>query len=227
MRWHKKENIVCFTKEEINSLIKEAKQKEIFIEMAKRGTSFDDLANNMALRDEISNAIVSKLSKDKDEVEIFIVATMLPDFYDNDCEICFSLKDTFNPEKTPIKDLATLKAAIKENSPIDFWILTKAGFSAFQLKRYRDNPTNEELLTFIENKLKHYGNNMGDINLLILLQPQNRSLTVDFEGLSEKIAKKGLGFKGSILIWFNEGNKFDVIVELYPTFRARKLPINP
>ncbi len=152
MRWHKEQNIVCFTKTELESLFKEAKQLEILKALKERRLSFDDLANNNDLKNEIVDSIVLKSGKDKDEVEIFVVSNMLPDFYDNECEICFSLRDGFNLAKDPIKSLSDLKVAIKEKSDVDFWIL-KGGFRAFQLKRYREELTNDALLSFIKKKV--------------------------------------------------------------------------
>ncbi len=70
-----------------------------------------------------------------------------------------------------------------------------------------------------------YGNNLGNTNLLILLQTQDgQGLKINFEAMSEEIAKLALAFSGTILVWFNEEDQFDVIVEVYPEFCARKLP---
>lgn len=226
MRWHKKENIVVLTKDELNSFYKDARQNEILKTLQEKGGSFSDLANNKHFKDEIIDSAVLKLGRDNDEVEIFVVSYMLPDFYDNDYEIGFSLRDGFNLAKDPINNLADLKKAIKKNSDVDFWILTKDGFRAFQLKRYRDDITNDALFAFLSEKLVHYCNDLGYTNLLILLQTQDdHDSKIDFEDLSKKIAMLGLNFPGSILVWFNEEDKFDVIVEIYPKFRVRKLPM--
>ena len=227
MKYHKEQNILCFAKYEIDSLFKATKSIELLQEMSGKKLTFDDLKANRAILEDIVDSIVATSGKDKDEVEIFVVTYMLLDFYEDLSECCFYMENGFNPEKDRIKDLTDLKRFIKEYSLVDFLILSKCGFRAFQLKRYRERLMTEDVFQFIVKKLNHYGNQLGDVNLLLLLQSQEAELNIDFKTLNKKINKLKLAFDGNILVWFNEVNKFDVIVEIYPKLRSRKLPIFP
>lgn len=225
MKYLKKQNIACFSRKEIDYFYKNIKFTEIIKKMNKKELSLADLIINRDKIENIVDSIVAESGKDKDEVEIFVASYMFCDFYGDKSECCFYMKDGFNPEKNKIENLDDLKKAKKESSLIDFLILVKYVLKAFQLKRYRGKLTTQDLSKFIIEKLKHYGKNLGNVNLLILIQPQGTSAScINFKELNKEISKLNLTFKGNILIWFNEANKFDVIVEIYPKYHARKIP---
>ncbi len=225
MKYHKAQNIACFSRDEIDLFYKSTKSEEFSNIINQRGLNVSDLAQNRGLLESVIDSMVENSGKDKDEVEIFVVAYMLLDFYEDSSECCFYMENGFNPEKNEIRNLVDLKKYIKESSLVDFLILSKAGFRAFQLKRYRGNPTTEDVFNFLVKKLNHYGRELGDVNVLLLLQTQKLDLTIDFEELHKKVDQLKLPFKGNILINFNEEDKYDVIVEIYPGLQSRKLPI--
>lgn len=94
--------------------------------------------------------------------------------------MCFVLKDGFRPQKEPITTFENLLNSIKEANLTDFAILSDDGLRLFQLKRYgKDHGQvieTDALFEFIKKKLSHYGNALGDTNLLIALQREDSDI---------------------------------------------------
>jgi hypothetical protein len=96
-----------------------------------------------------------KSSADSKDYEYWsAIFSLYEDFGDNS-EICFYVKDTFNPHKDSISSYTDLEK-FKQDPP-DVVIKNKQnGYAEFELKRYRGELDEEGLVTFIKNKILHY-----------------------------------------------------------------------
>ena len=217
-------HIVCFREEELKTLFENAKGMEILEEMQKRKVFFDDLRKDKQKMWNIANTIGSKTAEDKDDHEIFAVLYGFLKFFKKNSQICFELKNNFSLKKQ-IKNLTDLKKVKKEDTLNDFIVKSKDGFRQFQLKRYRNKPTTNDLLKFIKSKLSHYCNNLGDTSLLIVLQSKEEDiLEIDFYKINEEIKKIDLKSNAQILISYNENNKLEVINQVYPELARHEIP---
>ncbi len=102
-------------------------------------------------------------------------------------EICFYLKDSFGPNKDTIISYADLEKFKKD--PPDVIIKHKTnGFLEFELKRYMDELTEDNLFNFIDKKIfKHYGT---AFNFLVILQ--NKPGTQLHDSIFENLYKRSL-----------------------------------
>ena len=207
----KNSNIVCFQKNELQRIYERAIDSEI-----ERKITFDKMLD-------IPNVIANKISKSKDH-EIFAALYTFLKFYEKNSQLCFELKNNFNVNKE-IKSLTDLKDVKEEDTLNDFIIKSKNGFRLFQLKRYRNKLDTDEILKFIKSKLSHYGNNLGNTNLLIILQSKERNLSkIDFKKINKEINNFNLKSKSQILVTYNENNKFQIINQIYPKLTITKIP---
>lgn len=219
-------NIICFDKSELKLLIENAKKKEIMDEMTQKNLNFDDLRQDKQKMSEISNAIAHKTVEHKEEHEIFAAAYCFSDFYRSNSQIGFELKSNFDINKDKILNLNDLKNAREENTLSDFIIISSDGLRNFQLKRYRDVLNTKSILSFIKKQLNKYGNDLGFINLLIVLQVPNSEISVvDFEKINNELKSLKLNFEGQILISYNENNKLNVINRVYHELGTSRIPI--
>ena len=218
--------VICFDKFELKQLFENAKKADIIIEMEKKGLSFNDLRNNKQKMIEISDALADKTVEHKNEHEIFAAAFCFLDFYKPNSQVGFELKNNFDTNKNKITNLDDLKNAREENTLSDFVVISDDGLRNFQLKRYRNALSTEAIFNFIKDKLRGYGNNLGSMNLLIILQVPNSDVSlVDFKKLNNQLRGLNLSFEGQILISYNENNKFDVINRVYPELGTSRIPI--
>lgn len=139
-------------------------------------------------------------------------------------EICFYLKDTFNPNKNTIISYADLEKFKKD--PPDVIIKNKTnGFLEFELKRYRDKLTEDNLFNFIDKKIfKHYGT---AFNFFIILQnkPGTQIDNSIFKNLYKRI--KNISPErdlGRICITFNANNQHIIFAHIYPKLSVYKKP---
>ena len=160
----------------------------------------------------------------KEDAEIFMAAYLILNFYPGTNKICFLMKDGFNPKKDSIDTLDKLKKHLKEYSLADFGLLSGDGLRSFQLKAYREPCNDKEFIKFIEKKLKHYAYNIGTTNLLIVLQSEGDIEEDFFENIHKRLLELKLKGTGSILITYNEENKFDVMNTVYPTLTTTRIP---
>lgn len=138
--------------------------------------------------------------------------------------ICFYLKNTFNPQKNTINSYADLEEF--KTDPPDVIIERKSGgFSEFELKRYREEVTENSLFDFIDEKiLKHYS---ISLNFCIILQhePGTKLPELIFENLYKRI--KNISLKrdfGRICIIFNANNQSMIFAHIYPELSIYKKP---
>lgn len=220
-------NCVCFTKTELSELFKSAKKQEMSEEMKKHGYSFDDLRRDYSKMEQLATIVGEKGAQHRDEHEIFASLFIFIVFYGKDAEVCFELDNTFDPNKNHINSLADLNKFRKGASDSDFIIKSQGNFRKFQLKRYRGNMSTQDLFDFIQKKIKHYGNDLGDTNLLVQLQPPAFTATkLDFHEIHKNLQALNLKFQGQILISYNQADQEHLIIQVYPELAKTKVPIN-
>lgn len=217
-------NIVCFSKTELQSIFEVAKKTELFAEMTKQKISFGDLRDEPEKMKNLTSTISDRTSNDRDEHEIFASIFVFADFYEIGSEICFELKDTFNINRDKIITLQNLNYF--RNDPPDFIIKSSDGYREFELKRYRDGLTTDEVFNFLEKKIKHYGNGLGTMNLLLVLQSSGSDVSnIDFHELSSRVNLLSPRFQGQVLISYNENNIEMVINQVFPDITTTIIPI--
>lgn len=219
--FHKKMNMICFESEDLRSLFEASGRLRLLKEVNQSGYSIDELIESPTKREEISSKF--RIIQDKEDLEIFHALYLYLDFYPK-AKICFVLKDSVNP--ATINSLTTLKASIKESSLADFVIMTDEGTRAFQLKAYTGRVELGDFFEFIKNKLAHYGNDIGDVNLLVPLRSTGVIQDSFFQNIHERLKALGIRGTGHILISYNEEGKFSVINTVHPVLATTSLPFN-
>lgn len=84
------------------------------------------------------------------------------------------------------------------------------------------------MIKFIRQVLLHYGNNLGETNLLIMLEaPKWYSVLEEdfFEKINKEINNLNLKSESQILITYNENNKYSVIIQVYPKLTRSQIPL--
>lgn len=182
---------------------------------------------------EVIDTVRARILGDNTTTEIFAALSNFIDFYPTGSMLCFVLKESFDPNKTPIQTLTELKKAIRQDQEIDFGVLSKdkpsqsqLGLRQFQLKRYRGATNTDALFAFIERKLRHYGNSLGETNLLIILQLPGQSIDdIIFTELNRRLKELSIPYEGEILLIFNANNEFLIVKRVYPESGAAKIPL--
>jgi len=223
----KNKNIACFNKVELEFFYQKTLLLEILKEMRKRNVSFDDLKNDIQKMLDISDVASKRTSKNKEEHEIFSAFYIFLNFYKKDSQVCFELKNNFDTKKS-INGLTDLRKAAEESTLNDFIIKSRSELRLFQLKRYRDEVNAEKVIRFIKKVLAHYGNNLGETNLLVMLEsPKWYSVIKDgfFEKINIELNNLNLKSESQILIAYNEDNKYSVIIQVYPKLTRSQIPL--
>lgn len=218
--------MIRLSKPELGELIRFAGYREITNALSQRGWSINDIRDDPAKMKAVSDAIAKRAVTDRDEHEIFGALFVFADFYSPDSGICFELKPGFNNTRDTISSLDDLKKFREGDSDVDFAIMTGDQLRIFQLKRYRGELNTEVLLDFIKTKLRHYGNNLGDTNLLIITQSDIPDISgVDFTVMHQELTSMGLTFPGAILVSYNAMNRNMIINQVYPNLTTSHIPI--
>lgn len=218
---HKKTNMICFDNLELKHIFESPMRKWLQEEIAKKGYSTDDLLrDNKAKMHEIVAS--PETLKDKEDKEIFSALYIFPGFYPKESKICFLLNDGVDPKS--IGSLDSLKISLKEKDITDFLLWHDDGFRAYQLKAYTGKTEMNEFFEFLKKKLLHYGNDLGETNLLINMQSQGDFTEDFFHDIHEKIKTLGLKGTGHVLISYNEENKFDILNTVYPHLETTRIP---
>ncbi|MFH0863996.1 MAG: hypothetical protein V1858_02835 [Candidatus Gottesmanbacteria bacterium] len=222
MKYIKKLNMVCFNLLELKTLYKTDKVIKILIEANKTRCNIVNSSKEQSKK--IVDSVVKGDLKQKEEIEIFSALSLCALFFENDSFIGFVLKDGYDVGKNPIQTLEGLKKAAKEDTLTDFAIITKSGMREFQLKQfYRQKLETEDLFNFIKEKIEHYGGNFGTTALLFSVRGDGIGpcqSNISFKEIHERLCKLNLDRNGLILIWYNDGNKKQVIIEVYPDLSA-------
>jgi hypothetical protein len=218
--------IVCFSRKEIELLLKDSQLVEIMEAFKESGISADELLADSAKMSKMVEPFVEKFKKDGDGTEIFNATFSFAAFYREKSEICFYLKNTFNPRKAFIRSWVALKGAIDKDSMSDFIIKNQQEFLSFQLKTYHDALTTDELFEFILRQINKYGRKMGKENLIVLIQSEDADISdVDFENLQNRLLELDLGSEAHVFISYNEADQFNVTNQIYPILGTRRIPI--
>ena len=216
--------ILCFTKNELSELFENSKKLELVEEIENRNLSTEDLRNNPQKMFKIAKIISDNTSQHRDNHEIFAGLFVFSDFYDKHSEICFELKNEFKQDRDKIFSLNDLNK-YRLGGPPDFIIKSGDGLREFEMKRYRNDLNTNTIFDFIKKKVEHYCNDLGDMNLLIVLQSEPFNiLNIDFKILFENIKDLNFNFKGQILISYNENNEDVVINQVYPSLTTSRIP---
>jgi len=216
--------MICMDRADMLKLF-HSKKIELIEEMQLKGYTVKELANNSEKMNQIVDIVVDRGLRDNAEVEIFIALFSILNFYPAESKVCFVLNNDFNLSKDIIHTLKDLKDAIKEYELTDFAILSSSRLGQFQLKRYRGELDTSSIFKSIKHNLAHYGNDLGDVNLLILLQTEGKDISViDFHELNQQLIDCDFKSQGKILILYNEENKFDVINRIYPDVTTSRIP---
>jgi len=160
-------------------------------------------------------------SVDSTDYEFFTSILDLYEQFDKNCEFCFNLKNTFNPQIDKITNIGDLYH-YREDPP-DVIVLHKNNFYEFELKRYRDKFTFDKLYAFLKKKIiLHYS---GKSNFLIVVQPK-AYISIDlniFKRLHESL-KKEINQPGIIGFSLNNNNEEMILVRILPELNMSKRP---
>lgn len=221
MYYNKKSHSVCFAEDSLKKLFEEIPRKTFFEKILSSKYSPSELLADKNKLCEITDSF--KMLNDKEDVEIFMSLYVLLNFYPKS-KICFKLKPNIDIHKIQINSLEILKKSLNENDITDFGLWDGSGYRAFQMKTYKEKTNSDELFNFLKIKLLHYGNDLGDTNLLVILQGVGNIEGPFFQDVHKKLKELGLKGGGHILIYYNEENKFRVINTLYPDLGTTRLP---
>lgn len=221
-------SIVCFSKEELERLLKDYMFQLMRNKIDELGLSVEELEKDlkdlkMDNYQKIANSAGGDVANGKLH-EVFAALHIYLPFFEATSEICFELKSNFIHGKSSIsciEDLERFRADVFG----DFIIKSADGYRIFQLKRYRGDLTSSALFTFLKTKIDEYGRSFGDTNLLLILQCSNRELDFRiFREVHEELKKQNIELTGEVLVSFNEEETETVIVEVYPVLRKTSVP---
>lgn len=215
-----------FVKKEDKLLICFEPQEFLLMLLSKDSDKLIKIAETSMRDPKEAKESVSQMAEDSansKEYELWTGIFSLLEEFKGKCKFCFYLKDKFDPRRNEIKNFSDLES-FKEDPP-DIVVQTEKALFEYELKRYRDKLTKNELLSFIEKKIiKHYSN---QYNFLIILQPKpgtSLSSTL-FEKLHDELTKKSVVRNpGKIFLHYNSKNKESVFVEIYPQLVVTKRP---
>lgn len=205
--------LVCFSIQELIALLLLKDFRKIY------GLAINNLYDLEKAKEPVFK--LSKISANSKNYEIWVGIFDLYEEFNRDCEFCFYLKGDFDPHKDSINSLSDLEK-FKEDPP-DIAIYHKGQFAEFELKRFRDKLSEQDLFDFIDKKIiRHY----SDLyNFLIVLQPKpwtNLSFEI-FKALHKKIVEQKLERNlGKIVFSFNQNNREMVFVTVFPELNYRK-----
>lgn len=219
---HRKTNTILFSEQELKRLFELPTRLQILREMFRSLHPTEVFRQNRALREELISKV--NMIQDKEDVEIFATLYFLLEFYPSS-KIGFKLRDGIDPRT--INSIAKLKSSIKENDLTDFGLMTDGNYREFQLKSFRGNVEIEEFFGFLKNKLSHYGNDIGNVNLMINLQGTGDIPENFFESIHEKLKSLRLKGGGHILISYNEENRVHVMNTVYPMLGSTRIEHEP
>lgn len=228
MKYLKDTHMLCLELSEAIALYKADKVVKLRGEVATKGLTLMGIASDRLKMKEVADAVVARDMKHKENVELFAAITFTGIFFSPECLVCIPLKDSFNFRKDSISTLDDLKNAMKESTLTDFGVLMSGGLAQFQLKRYKGELETDDIFSFIQEQLKKYGNDLGKVSLLVLLQGNGSDIAnIDFKILHQNIQTLGLKFDGDILIQYNERGRVNVINQVYPELKTSRKNIDP
>jgi len=216
--------MICFDVNEIIGIFKVTKQKEISEICEEKNIDKRELLNNKQKMELIVNEIVEKSKRKKEDIEVFIaIDDCLTWYSDVDKKVCFVLKSGIQGDKLNIEDLDDLKKVVEESTLTDFAIWSN-GLRKFQLKQYKEDLTTDYFFEKIKETLYKYGNDLGQTNLLFVLQSDDKKVKMDinFNDLNKKLIELKIKNIGEILVQYNQNNNFIVINRIYPEVKSMR-----
>lgn len=218
----KKQHAICYDIPDLKRIFEAPWRQWMESEIVRRGYSTEDLLLNGKERMHELVAEAQDL-QGKEEIEIFFALYVFPRFYSEESQVCFPLNQNIDTRKTPINTLQQLKNSLRESDLTDFSIMSDNEYRQFQLKQYRGVTDSNDLLAFITQKLRHYGNNLGNVNMLVTLQSQG-AIEGDFFGEIHR-GLLAIGFPDTlcVLISYNEDDQFAVINTVHPTLGTTRI----
>lgn len=225
MKYSKRDNIVCFSKSELEALYQASEKAELLNEIVKEGYSSTDLVDSSTM-EKLTDSVARRRAADRDKHEIFAALYVYVNFCGPGNEICFELKPGFNPRSDRIASLEDLIRFRNTDSDSDFIIRAIDGVRILQLKRYRGALDPSGVFNFIKQEIAHYGNNLGDTNLVIQLQPPRYTIIDQdfFHEVHDRLKMLGLTFRGEVLISFNQDGKEQILIQVYPELTQMRIP---
>jgi len=174
---------------------------------------------------------IKKFTNKTENVEINI-ALSLSAIYDlgpkNEIAICFEMKNGFNGKISTFSDLT---ANIESATHVDCSLICRKTEWCFQIKRYPS-----AYLEFSENGISAYlkklfnekYGEMSDINLIILLQPEQEAATtpINFGNIYQlvKSMPRKISY-GEVSFIFNANMKDMMLIRVFPEFIKTKMPL--
>ena len=227
MEYLKHGHKICLTIPECEAFYKEASIKLMFEVMKGESVTLQDLMNDRKKTLDIVYKAVAEGLKSKEKVEIFAAVYSVAEFYQGEIKVCFDLKSSVDKNSVNINSLQDLIDSCEENTLNDFSIISSNSLRTFQLKRYREALQTNTLFEFIKKVLLKYGNDLGETNLLIVLQSEDKNLDgLDFKKLYNLILSLGIKARGHILISYNEENKVSVLNTVFPQLGTTRKDID-
>lgn len=225
--FHKQLNMLGVDVEYLRLLLQDKMVEYCMKEIQSTGIPIEDFLNNTNLNKISNERLLKNIKNNKEFIEFFVAVNLCSVFYSKNSKIFFYLKDSIKKDKIDIKSIEDLKKIIKEKTLTDFAIQNKDGLRQFQLKQYKGELKTETFFDFLEKKLLNYGNQLGDVNLLILLQGTGQFMPqfIDYKKIHNKLLEKKLKFNGEILIMYNDQNRKHVINQVFPNllYMGRKI----
>lgn len=205
----------CFSSKEIANLLILRFFTQLFSANELKNEPYD----SSAISDYIKK--LADQSVDSTDYELYTSILDLYEQFEKNCEFCFNLKNTFDPQTIKIASIGDLYR-YREDPP-DVIVRYKNNFYEFELKRYRDEFTFDKLYTFLKKKIiTHYS---GKSNFLVILQlAPNLNIDLNvFEKLHERL-KKEINQPGIIGFSLNNNNKEMILVRVLPELNISKRP---
>lgn len=225
--------MIGFDKKDLLDLFYSKVTSSTFEELSAREVVLSDLQDDKVLMKEVADKVVAKGIKHKEDIEIFVALDFALTFCPDNAQIYFVIKSGVQSKSIIINSIDDFKSVVEEKTIIDFGIYFNGEFRQFQLKQYRGELTTENILESIVKNIKSYGDNIGEVNLLVSLQgdAQSKSFQVsdiNFGQINKGLLANGYTFTGQVLIAYNEQNKKHIINQVYPklTTSQREIATN-
>jgi len=227
----KKLNMIGFDKKYFSGLFYESAIKLLGEQLENNGLVLSDLQGNKKLMNEITDKVVAIGIKKKEDIEIFVALDFIITFCPENSQLFFTLKNGVDHKKISINNINDFKNIVEEKTITDFATFFNREFRQFQLKQYRNELETNKILQFITDNLKKYGDDLGEVNLLVLLQGKNKSgnfqkCEIDFYRINNELNNKNYNFSGQILISYNEQNKKHIINQVYPSLTTSQRDVS-
>lgn len=120
----KKLNMMGLDISNLKDLYEDSKVQELKNELLKRSLTLIEFQKDKTLINEITDVLVERSLKRKEEIEFFAAIDFALTFYQDDSKIYFVIKHGVQPNEITINSLEDLKNTIEENTLIDFAILS-------------------------------------------------------------------------------------------------------